>query len=84
MPLSMSTRGVHQQLLLAPQVDLFVNYDCDLQAANLFERIVRGISRVITSAPNPNAPAAGGGGGTGVQLCRTSGVTPSSPSCFHR
>ena len=27
------------------QVDLFVNYDCDLQAANLFERTVRGLSR---------------------------------------
>ncbi len=29
------------------QVDLFVNYDCDLQAANLFERTVRGISKII-------------------------------------
>lgn len=29
------------------QVDLFVNYDCDLQAANLFERTVRGLARVV-------------------------------------
>ncbi|KAK9904753.1 hypothetical protein WJX75_001787 [Coccomyxa subellipsoidea] len=28
-------------------VDLFVNYDCDLQAANLFERTVRGLARVV-------------------------------------
>jgi hypothetical protein len=31
----------------AAQVDLFVNYDCDLQAANLFERTVRGLARVV-------------------------------------
>ena len=24
-------------------VDLFVNYDCDLEGANLFERMVRGL-----------------------------------------
>lgn len=29
------------------QVDLFVNYDCDLQAANLFERTLRGLARVV-------------------------------------
>ncbi|KAK9804748.1 hypothetical protein WJX72_003264 [[Myrmecia] bisecta] len=35
-------------------VDLFVNYDCDLQAANLFERTLRGLSRTIRrSDPNP-------------------------------
>ena len=26
-------------------VDLFVNYDCDLQAANLFERSMKGLSK---------------------------------------
>ena len=44
-----------------PQVDLFVNYDCDLQAANLFERLVRGLSRVVQQAPNPNGPMGGPG-----------------------
>ena len=29
------------------QVDLFVNYDCDLQAANLFERTLRGLARIV-------------------------------------
>ena len=43
------------------QVDLFVNYDCDLQAANLFERLVRGLSKVVQQAPNPNAPLGGPG-----------------------
>ena len=28
-------------------MDLFVNYDCDLQAANLFERTLRGLARVV-------------------------------------
>lgn len=34
------------------QVDLFVNYDCDLQAANLFERTLRGISKIIRRTEN--------------------------------
>ena len=29
------------------QVDLFVNYDCDLQAANLYERTFRGLARIV-------------------------------------
>ena len=32
------------------QVDLFVNYDCDLQAANLFERTLRGLARIVRAA----------------------------------
>ncbi len=28
-------------------MDLFVNYDCDLQAANIYERTLRGISRAV-------------------------------------
>ncbi len=36
------------------QVDLFVNYDCDLQAANLFERTVRGLARTVKAGdPGP-------------------------------
>ncbi|BDA49435.1 probable Brefeldin A-inhibited guanine nucleotide-exchange protein [Coccomyxa sp. Obi] len=35
-------------------VDLFVNYDCDLQAANLFERTVRGLARTVKAGdPGP-------------------------------
>ena len=37
---------LHAQLL----VDLFVNYDCDLESSNLFERMVNAIVRV---AQNP-------------------------------
>lgn len=33
--------------MLFTQVDLFVNYDCDLQAANLFERTLRGLARIV-------------------------------------
>ena len=32
-------------------VDLFVNYDCDLQAANLFERSMRGLSKLLKKGP---------------------------------
>ena len=32
-------------------VDLFVNYDCDLQAANLFERSMKGLSKLLRRAP---------------------------------
>ena len=28
-------------------VDLFVNYDCDLQAANLFERSMKGLTKLL-------------------------------------
>ncbi len=35
-------------------VDLFVNYDCDLQAANLFERSMKGLSKLLRRGP-PNA-----------------------------
>ncbi len=43
-------------------VDLFVNYDCDLQAANLFERSMKGLSKLLrrapTTAPFSSPPAA--------------------------
>ncbi|DBA73285.1 hypothetical protein WJX77_003623 [Trebouxia sp. C0004] len=32
-------------------VDLFVNYDCDLQAANLFERSMKGLSKLLRRTP---------------------------------
>ena len=32
-------------------VDLFVNYDCEMNATNIFERIVKGLCYVITSKP---------------------------------
>ena len=42
----------------AAQVDLFVNYDCDLQAANLFERTIRALCRTVRAAPaHPNPTA---------------------------
>ena len=51
-------------LLAAPPslqvlVDLFVNYDCSLQAANLYERTVKAIKRLMQLAePNPLFSAA--------------------------
>lgn len=33
-------------------VDLFVNYDCDLQAANLFERSMKGLSKLLRRGPS--------------------------------
>lgn len=34
-------------------VDLFVNYDCDLEGANLFERMVAALVRIAQSPPSP-------------------------------
>ena len=38
-------------------VDLFVNYDCDLEGANLFERMVAALVRIAQSPPSPDAHA---------------------------
>ena len=35
--------------------DLFVNYDCSLQASNLFERTLKAVAKVIQGAPPPLA-----------------------------
>ena len=43
-------------------VDLFVNYDCDLQASNLFERSIAALSRLSRA---PAAPEGGAGGASG-------------------
>ena len=39
-------------------VDLFVNYDCDLQAANLFERSMKGLSKLLKKASSTSVFAA--------------------------
>ena len=39
-------------------VDLFVNYDCDLQAANLFERSMKGLSKLLRKSPPSSVFAA--------------------------
>ena len=39
-------------------VDLFVNYDCDLQAANLFERSMKGLSKLLKKGPPTSVFAA--------------------------
>lgn len=36
-------------------IDIFVNYDCNLQASNLFERTLKGLARTIQGAPPPPA-----------------------------
>ncbi len=38
------------------QVDLFVNYDCDLEGANLFERMVTALVRIAQTGATPDAP----------------------------
>lgn len=40
-------------------VDIFVNYDCDLEGANLFERLVLALVRTAQAAPSASdTPAA--------------------------
>lgn len=41
------------------QVDLFINYDCDLQAANLYERTSKVLSELAVLG-DPTAPAGQG------------------------
>ena len=36
-------------------VDLFVNYDCDLESSNLFERLVNGLVKMAQAALPVNA-----------------------------
>jgi brefeldin A-inhibited guanine nucleotide-exchange protein len=38
------------------QVDLFVNYDCDLEGANLFERMVTALVRIAQTGASADAP----------------------------
>lgn len=44
-------------------VDIFVNYDCDLESVNLFERMVNALVRlsqqppVVSTLANPTHPA---------------------------
>lgn len=42
--------------LVFSQVDLFVNYDCDLEGANLFERMVTALVRIAQTGATPDAP----------------------------
>ncbi|KAM7259004.1 hypothetical protein ACFE04_014745 [Oxalis oulophora] len=55
-------------------VDVFVNYDCDLEAPNLFERMVTTLSRISQGAQNndPNS----------VALSQTTSVKGSSLQCL--
>ncbi|WIA18888.1 hypothetical protein OEZ85_003561 [Tetradesmus obliquus] len=48
--------GALQGLLVEPQllVDLYVNFDCDLQASNLYERTVQALSK-LSQAPEADA-----------------------------
>lgn len=41
-------------------VDIFVNYDCDLEGANLFERLVLAMVRIAQGNQDKEVPAATG------------------------
>lgn len=55
-------------------VDIFVNYDCDLEAPNLFERMVTSLSRIsqVTQSTDPNL----------VALSQTTSIKGSSLQCL--
>ncbi|EXC13619.1 Brefeldin A-inhibited guanine nucleotide-exchange protein 1 [Morus notabilis] len=55
-------------------VDIFVNYDCDLEAPNLFERMVTSLSRISqgTQSTDPNL----------VALSQTTSIKGSSLQCL--
>ena len=54
--------------------DLFVNYDCNLQASNLFERTLKGVARVIQAAPLPPAQPYAGGSAPSADAIRNTAV----------
>lgn len=39
-------------------VDIFVNYDCDLEGANLFERLISALVRIAQGSQDKEAQAA--------------------------
>ena len=52
-------------------VDLFVNYDCDLQASNLFERTLKGLAKVVASTDSATLlPVAAGGAPSSADKAR--------------
>ncbi|XP_028786878.1 brefeldin A-inhibited guanine nucleotide-exchange protein 5-like [Neltuma alba] len=59
-----SVLGMVDKICRDPQMlaDIFVNYDCDLEAANLFERMVSALSKIAQKTQNaePNSVALSG------------------------
>lgn len=55
-------------------VDIFVNYDCDLEAANLFERMVTALSKIAQGTFNADP--------TSVTASQTTSVKGSSLQCL--
>eukprot|EP00897_Mesotaenium_endlicherianum_P003192 jgi/Mesen1/2900/ME000175S02055 len=54
--------------------DVFVNYDCDLDATNLYERMVNSLSRIAQGSPSGD-PAT-------IALAQNSGIKASSLQCL--
>lgn len=53
--------AINGQLL----VDLFVNYDCDMESSNLFERVVAVLVRVVSVGTGAERGGPGDAGGKG-------------------
>ncbi|KAH7282739.1 hypothetical protein KP509_35G045800 [Ceratopteris richardii] len=54
--------------------DIFVNYDCDLEATNLFERMVRALSRMAQGSPSSDP--------SNISLAQNASVRASSLQCL--
>lgn len=54
--------------------DVFVNYDCDLEATNLFERMVRALSRMAQGSPNADP--------NNIALAQNAAVKASALKCL--
>eukprot|EP00250_Pteridium_aquilinum_P021613 c25178_g1_i1 orf=72-5432(+) len=65
-----------QNVCKDPQMlaDVFVNYDCDLEAINLFERMVRALSRMAQGSPNADP--------NNITLAQNASVKASSLQCL--
>ena len=65
-------------------VDIFVNYDCDLEGANLFERLVLAMVRIAQGSQDKEVQAAAGPEETALRLtvCYHSLNMASSYNCL--
>lgn len=62
LPHRATTLGMLEDITADPQVlaDIFVNYDCDLDSKNLFERMVKSIARTAGHGSTPGGSDKGG------------------------
>lgn len=62
-------------------VDVFVNYDCDLEGANLFERLILALVRIAQGSTEKEGGAAAAAATEDISLRLTVGLIDPQFSC---